>query len=155
MATIKGQNLRILLHDPSLLARPACIAAATSCTAHVALQVQEDTTKDNENDWIENEPVGVNWEVDVEALVVNEDEGGAYKAADLVVGMVYDVWFSRTLGAAGGQNRDTTNSLVNMRGDAILSDLTITAQVGNITTYTAKFTGNGELTQEQAPSSSD
>ncbi len=155
MATIKGQNLRILLHEPDSLARPACIAAATSCTAHIALQVQEDTTKDNENDWIENEPVGVNWEVDVEALVVNEDEGVAYKAADLVVGMVYDVWFSRTLGAAGSQNRDTTNSLVNMRGDAILSDLTINAQVGNITTYTAKFTGNGELTQEQAPSSSD
>jgi hypothetical protein len=120
------------------------------------LQVQEDTTKDNENDWIENEPVGVNWEVDVEALVVNDDdEDMAFKAADLVVGMVYDVKFSRTLGAAGSQNRDTTNSLVNMGGEAILSDLTINAQVGNITTYTAKFTGNGELTQEQAPSSSD
>jgi hypothetical protein len=94
--------------------------------------------------------------VDVEALVVNDDdEDMAFKAADLVVGMVYDVKFSRTLGAAGSQNRDTTNSLVNMRGDAILSDITINAQVGNITTYTAKFTGNGELTQEQAPSSSD
>ncbi len=155
MATIKGQNLRILLHVPDSLARPACIAAATSCTAHVALQVQEDTTKDNENDWVENEPVGVNWEVDVEALVVNDEEDMAFKAADLVVGMVYDVKFSRTLGASGGQNRDTTNSRVNMSGEAILSDLTITAQVGNITTYTAKFTGNGELTQEQAPSSSD
>lgn len=152
MATIKGQNLRILLHEPDSLARPACIAAATSCTAHIALQVEEDTTKDSENDWIENEPVGVNWEVDVEALVVNEDEGGAYKAADLVVGMVYDVRFSRTLGAAGSQNRDATSSLVNMRGDAILSDLTITSQVGNLATYNAKFTGNGELTQSQASS---
>ena len=135
------------------MARPACIAAATSCTAHVALQVQEDTTKDNENDWIENEPVGVNWEVDVEALVVNGDEDGAYIAADLVVGMLYDRKFSRTLGAAGSQNRDTTNSRVNMSGEAILSDLTINAQVGNLATYTAKFTGNGELTQEPAPSS--
>jgi hypothetical protein len=152
MATIKGQNLRIFLHEPGSLQRPACIAAATSCTAHIALQVQEDTTKDNENDWIENEPVGVNWEVDVEALVVNEDEGGAYTAADLIVGMVYDVRFRRTLGAAGSQNRDDTNSLVNMRGDAILSDLTINAQVGNITTYNAKLTGNGELRQSQASS---
>ena len=155
MATIKGQNLRILLHVPSSLARPACIAAATSCTAHVALQVQEDTTKDSENDWIENEPVGVNWEVDVEALVVNGDEDGAYIAADLVVGNVYDLKFSRTLGAAGSQNRDATSSLVNMSGEAILSDLTINAQVGNLATYTAKFTGNGELTQEPAPSSSE
>lgn len=155
MATIKGQNLRILLHEPDSEQSPACIAAATSCTAHIALQVQEDTTKDSENDWIENEPVGVNWEVDVEALVVNGDEGGAYTAADLVVGMVYDLKFSRTLGAAGSQNRDATSSLVNMSGEAILSDLTITAQVGNIATYTAKFTGNGELTQEPEPSSSE
>ncbi len=117
------------------------------------MQVQEDTTKDSENDWIENEPVGVNWEVDVEALVVNGDEDGAYIAADLVVGMLYDLKFSRTLGAAGSQNRDATSSRVNMSGEAILSDLTINAQVGNLATYTAKFTGNGELTQEPAPSS--
>jgi hypothetical protein len=66
--------------------------------------------------------------------------------------MVYDVRFSRTLGAAGSQNRDATSSLVNMSGEAILSDLTITAQVGNIATYTAKFTGNGELQQSQESS---
>jgi hypothetical protein len=45
-------------------------------------------------------------------------------------------------------NRTTTNSRVNMTGTAILSDLTINAQVGNIATYTAKFTGNGGLYQE-------
>jgi hypothetical protein len=39
-----------------------------------------------------------------------------------------------------------------MRGDAILSDLTINAQVGNITTYNAKLTGNGELRQSQQSS---
>lgn len=144
MATIKGQNLRIFLHEPGSLERPACIAAATSCTAHIALQVQEDTTKDSENDWIENEPVGVNWEVDVEALVVNDDEGG-YTVDQLIVGNEYDVNFSRTLGT---MNRTATNSSVNMRGNAILSDLTINAQAGNIATYTAKFTGNGGLYQE-------
>lgn len=148
MATIKGQNLRIFLEDPNSEDDAACIAAATSCTAHIALQVQEDTTKDNKNDWIENEPVDVNWEIDTEALVINSDEGGLV-ASDLVVGMEYDLTFSRTIGAAGEQNRDTTSSLVNLSGKAILSDMTINAQVGNIATYNCKFTGNGELTQEE------
>jgi len=144
MATIKGQNLRILLHQPASLVRPACIAAATSCTAHIALQLQDDSNKDDDNDWVQQEPVGVNWEVDVEALVVNDGEGG-YTVDELIVGNEYDVKFSRTLGT---MNRTTTNSRVNMTGTAILSDLTINAQVGNIATYTAKLTGNGELYQE-------
>ena len=144
MATIKGQNLRIFLHEPDSEQRPACIAAATSCTAHIALQLQEDSNKDDDNDWVQQEPVGVNWEVDVEALVVNDGEGG-YTVDQLIVGNEYDVQFSRTLGT---MNRTTTTSSVNMTGTAILSDLTINAQAGNIATYTAKFTGNGGLYQE-------
>lgn len=144
MATIKGQNLRILLHQPASLVRPACIAAATSCTAHIALQLQDDSNKDEDNDWVKQEPVGVNWEVDVEALVVNDGEGG-YTVDELIVGNEYDVKFSRTLGT---MNRTTTSSSVNMTGTAILSDLTINAQAGNIATYTAKLTGNGELYQQ-------
>jgi len=132
------------LHQPASLVRPACIAAATSCTAHIALQLQDDSNKDDDNDWVQQEPVGVNWEVDVEALVVNDGEGG-YTVDELIVGNEYDVKFSRTLGT---MNRTTTNSRVNMTGTAILSDLTINAQVGNIATYTAKLTGNGELYQE-------
>lgn len=146
MATIKGENLRIFLHNPGDLQRGTCIAAATNCTVHIALQVQEDTTKDNESDWVENEAVGVNWEVDVEALVVTDGEGGR-TVNDLVVGMVYDVSFTRTLGAAGEKNRDRADSLINMDGQAILSDLTINSQVGQFATYTAKLTGNGELAQ--------
>jgi hypothetical protein len=108
------------------------------------LQLQDDKNKDDDNDWVQQEPVGVNWEVDVEALVVNDGEGG-YTVDELIIGNEYDVKFSRTLGT---MNRTTTNSRVNMTGTAILSDLTINAQVGNIATYTAKLTGNGELYQE-------
>ena len=51
-----------------------CVAASTSCTLHCALQVQEDTTKDTVDDWIEQEPVGLNWDVQVEALVISDDD---------------------------------------------------------------------------------
>ena len=70
MATIKGQNLRIFLADPNSQDDPACIAAATSCTAHIALQVQEDTTKDTEDDWLIKEVTGLSWDVQAEALIL-------------------------------------------------------------------------------------
>ena len=51
MATVKGQNLRVLVGvDTEHL---QCIAASTNCVLHCALQVEEDTTKDTTDDWIE------------------------------------------------------------------------------------------------------
>ena len=122
------------------------MAAATSCTLHCALQVQEDTTKDTVDDWIEQDPVGLNWDVQTEALVIIDDEETGYTVNDLVVGEIYEITFSRTLGAAGSQNRDRdASSPINMIGDAILSDLQINSQNGELSTYTAQFTGHGEL----------
>ena len=143
MATIKGQNLRILAGpDTSHL---KCIAAAVSCAAHLSLQVEEDSTKDTEDDWLVNEPVGVNWDVQTDALVTDTPEG-ALAVSDLTVGMVYVIRFSQTAGAAGEKNRDAVASVIQMTGDAILSDLTITAQNEAVTTYSCKFTGTGDLT---------
>ena len=151
MATIKGQNLRIFLKKsgtaPSVF--PRAVAAATNCTLHCALQVQEDTTKDTVDDWIEQEPVGLNWDVQTEALVISDDESeeSGIAASDLVVGALYNLTFTRTIGAAGEQNRDRDySSPINMTGTAILSDLQINSQNGELSTYTAQFTGHGELT---------
>ena len=69
MATVKGQNLRILVSQDGMT--PRCIAAALQCTVHAALQLQEDTTKDTDNDWINQEPVGVNWDVSAESVVLD------------------------------------------------------------------------------------
>ena len=72
MATIKGENLRVLVgeDEEDLM----CIAASTACTMHCALQVEEDTTKDTVDDWIEREPVGLNWDVQVDALIISDDD---------------------------------------------------------------------------------
>jgi hypothetical protein len=65
MGTIKGQNLRVLVGNPS-----KCVAAATSCTVHLSLQLESETTKDS-GDWDEQGPVGKNWDGSVDALVVD------------------------------------------------------------------------------------
>ena len=128
-----------------------CIAAATNCTMHCALQIQEDTTKDTVDDWLEQEPVGLNWDVQVEALVISDDDEeyrpGAKNIDQLQVGRVYQLRFTRTAGAAGEQNRDAVEDAMQFTGYAILSDLQITSQNADIATARAQFTGTGELSQ--------
>lgn len=149
MATIKGENLRVMVGDD--IEHLQCIAASTNCTLHCALQVQEDTTKDTVDDWIEQEPVGLNWDVQVEALVISDDDEeyrpGAKNIDQLQVGRVYQLRFTRTAGAAGEQNRDAVEDAMQFTGYAILSDLQITSQNSDIATARAQFTGTGELDQ--------
>ena len=148
MATIKGENLRVMVGDDT--EHLQCIAAATNCTMHCALQMQEDTTKDTVGDWIEQEPVGLNWDVQVEVLVISDDDEeyrpGAKNIDQLQVGRVYQLRFTRTAGAAGEQNRDAVEDAMQFTGSAILSDLQITSQNADIATARAQFTGTGELT---------
>ena len=150
MATIKGQNLRILIGEDTDHLK--CIAASTNAVIHLALQVEEDTTKDTEDDWIINEPVGINWDAQVDALVLldAEDTGGV-QAPNLVVGQVYTLRFSQTAGAAGEKNRDAIVSNAQLTGTAILSDLNLVAQDQDIATYSARFTGTGDLTPYYTP----
>ena len=149
MATIKGENLRVMVGDDT--EHLQCIAASTNCTLHCALQMQEDTTKDTVDDWIEQEPVGLNWDVQVEALVISDDDEeyrpGAKNIDQLQVGRVYQLRFTRTAGASGEQNRDAVEDAMQFTGFSILSDLQITSQNTEIATARAQFTGTGELSQ--------
>ena len=150
MATIKGQNLRILIGEDTDHLR--CIAASTNSVIHLALQVEEDTTKDTEDDWIIQEPVGINWDAQVDALVlIDAEDTGGVKANELVVGQVYTLRFSQTAGAAGEQNRDAITSNAQLTGTAILSDLQLNAQNQDVASYSAKFTGTGDLTPYYTP----
>lgn len=128
-----------------------CIAASTSCTLHCALQMQEDTTKDTVDDWIEQEPVGLNWDVQVESLIISDDDEeyrpGAKNIDQLQVGRVYQLRFTRTAGASGEQNRDAVADVIQLTGSAILSDLQITSQNADLATATVQFTGSGDLSQ--------
>lgn len=150
MATIKGQNLRILIGDDTDHLR--CIAASTNSVIHLALEVQEDTTKDTEDDWIIQEPVGINWDAQVDALVlIDAEDTGGVQANEMVVGQVYTLRFSQTAGAAGEQNRDAITSNAQLTGTAILSDLKLNAQNQDVASYSAKFTGTGDLTPYYTP----
>ena len=154
MGTIKGENLRILVGEDAEHLK--CVAASTNCQVHLALQVEEDTTKDTDDDWVMTEPVGINWDASVDALVIidTEDTGGA-QLASLVVGQVYVLRFSQTAGATGEQNRDAVDTAMQLTGSAILQDLQVNATNEDISTYTAKFAGTGDLTRYTPLSNSE
>ena len=143
MATIKGENLRVLLGDD--VNNLKCVAAATSCTVHLQLQVEEDTTKDTDDDWIYTQPVGINWDMQVEALILDDDDEyrtDAVNANDLQVGRVYNLRFAQT---SGNQNREVMENRLMLTGLAILSDLTDNSPNQDLSTFTAQFTGTGDL----------
>ena len=151
MAKVKGENLRVMLGTDTEDLQ--CIAASTNCVLHCAMQIEEDTTKDTVDDWIEQEPVGLNWDVQVDALIISDDDEeyrpGAKNIDQLQVGNIYQLRFTRTAGASGEQNRDAVADAIQMTGFALLSDLQITSQNEDVATATARFTGTGELEQHQ------
>ena len=109
--------------------------------------VEEDTTKDTEDDWLIKEVTGLSWDVQVDALIIDETDAGAVSADALQPGLEYLVRFSQTAGAAGEKNRDAIANAIQWTGRAILSDLNFTAQNEQVSQATAKFTGSADLTQ--------
>lgn len=151
MAIIKGQNLRIQL-TPEGEAEGFYVAASTNCVCHLTLQTQEDTTKDTDDGWIRTEPVALNWDVQVEALVIGNDPDdeqyreGAIAADELQIGREYILFFVHTVGAPGMMNRDDTDYHDDIYyGYAILSDLQYTSPNGDHSVARAQFTGISDL----------
>ena len=86
MATIKGQNLRVLLGG-------RCVAAATSCTLHVAMQTEDSSTKDDDGDFATVNPVGLSWDVSVDALVTDgKFSSGEVKCTDPLINVTGFPW---------------------------------------------------------------
>lgn len=140
MATVKGQNLRVLVGSSTLNLK--CIAAAQSCTLRVDAVAESTGSKDVANDWDTKEITRIDWEVTVEALVTLGTDATGTQLANLTTGQTYTLRLSQT---NGSQNRSQVANALQMTGKAILTDLSVTAQDNQESTFSAKFIGDGEL----------
>lgn len=140
MSTIKGQNLRILVGGK-------CVAMATSCTFHVSAQLEDSSTKDSVGDWQEQEVTGLSWDAQTDSLVTLEDNGTNGELPQDLLGLIINktkvtITFDQT---AGTNNRVGQNSAIKRTGEAYVTDVTITAQNRQNSTFSAKLTGTGPL----------
>lgn len=146
MATIKGQNLRVMVQTGSS-GTPKCIAMATNCTLHVSAQLEDSSTKDSEGDFQEQEVTGLSWDVSTESLVTLVDNGANGELPQDLMSLILNktlvtLVFDQT---AGTNNRIGQNSAIKRSGQAYLTDYSLNAQNRQKSTLSCQFTGNGPL----------
>ena len=142
---IKGQNLRVMVGGK-------CVAQATSCQVHLALQLEITSTKDSIGDFQEQDPVGKSWDMQTDSLVAITDNGtNGETTIDLIDLMLNATKVTLTFDqTAGTNNRTGQNSAIKLTGQAYLTDLSITAQNRANSTSSAQFQGTGAITRASA-----
>lgn len=140
MATIKGQNLRVMVGGK-------CIAMATSCQFHISAQMEDSSTKDSTGDFQEQEVTGLSWDAQTDSLVTLEDNGTNGELPQDILSLIINktkvtLTFDQT---AGANNRVGQNSVIKKTGEAYVSDVQITAQNRQNSTMTVQFQGTGAL----------
>ncbi len=140
MATIKGQNLRVMIGDK-------CIAMATNCTFHISAQVESASTKDDANDFEVNEVTGLSWDAQTDSLVTLTDNGvNGELPTDLMSLIINKTKVTLTFDqTAGTNNRTGQNSAIKRSGEAYLTDYSLSAQNRQNSTLSCQFTGTGPL----------
>lgn len=136
MATVKGQNLRVLLNSET-------IAAALSCTLNVQLNVQQVSSKDDEGDFTRNLPMSLNWSVKSSAVVTTDTDRPNAPSITNMIGATVMISFSRVSTAD-----NITEEATCYAGLAKISDVNITAQNRQRTTYEVTFTGQRNMLQD-------
>jgi hypothetical protein len=149
MGVIKGQNLRLLIGGK-------CVAFSTSCTVHSSLNLEESSSKDSTNNFTEQTPTGISWDMSCDALYsVDTDATGVngINALDTVLAQQrVQVQFEQT---QGEKNRIAVSGGAVYSGYAWINDISINAANRQNTSYTIQLTGDGELTKTTAGSLSD
>lgn len=144
MATIKGQNLRVLVKVGAGTSK--CIAMATNCMLHVSAALESASTKDDA-DWDVQEVVGLSWDASTDSLVTLVDNGSNGELPQDLMSLILNktkvtLEFDQT---AGTNNRTAQNSAIKRSGEAYLSDFSLTAQNRANSTISCQFTGAGPL----------
>ena len=149
MGVIKGQNARLLIGGK-------CVAFATSCTVHANIHLEESSTKDSTNNYTEQTPVGIGWDMSCDALYsVDADPTGVngINALDIVLAQQkVQVQFEQT---QGEKNRVAVSGAAVYSGYAWVNDISINAANRQNTSYTIQLTGDGQLAKTTAGSLSD
>ena len=133
MATVKGQNLRLFIAG-------VVVAASKQCDLNVRLDVQENSTKDDTGDWASQMVARVSWELRANGVVTVDPTRN--DAASLVdrIGDTVQV----QLALASGEQNSVKGEIL-LTGEAIISDVQITAANREDSVYQVTLTGQSNM----------
>lgn len=133
MATVKGQNLRLFIAG-------VVVAASKQCDLNVRLDVQENSTKDDTGDWASQMVARVSWELRANGVVtVDPDRNDAASLVDRIGDTV-----QVQLALASGEQNSVKGEIL-LTGEAIISDVQITAANREDSVYQVTLTGQSNM----------
>lgn len=143
----QGQKIRLLLKRNSNF---ECVAAAKQLSFHVALNMEDATTKDTYGDFQLQEPVGLSYDITSSALVKSGEEIPSSAPAALnyndVSGMALSgvsvSTFDWEIASMQGDNNRNVNAVI-VSGKAIITNLTLNANNRQKADYTINLSGAG------------
>lgn len=145
----KGQYVRLFLGSNNTDTPLKVIASAKQLSFHVAVNLEDNSTKDTPGDWTYQEVASVSYDISSNALVRGSDDItsliGGQELNDVM--QIYEAgtpvkWF---IANVSGDNQRTPGSKI-VSGSALISSLKINAQVKNTVTYDTQLTGYGPYT---------
>ena len=140
---IKGQNLRAFISGNA-------VPLATSCNVTISGNMEEESTKDSQGSFAEEQMVSKLWNVQAD---LHPDMGNGLES---FVGSIsgylrmakemslVSVGFDHT-DKDSGKNRTPKNAGFSRSGQALLTDFTLTANNRNNVAMSVTFTGSGAL----------
>ena len=132
MATLKGQNLRILIGD-------SCVAMATNCTITLTGNTDDASTKDDTGMASKPTITSKSWSVSVESLSVAD-------AAAMLTAIRLMTPFTLTWDeTATSDNQTAQKAAYSRTGKAYLNDVTFNFNDRENSTKSLQFTGSGAL----------
>lgn len=146
MATLKGQNVRILLYDTTA-SKYKVVGMATTCTVSLTGNTEESSTKDDTGMSSKPTIVSKSWQVSVESLNV-ADVGAMLTAVKSLTPFTL-IWDQ----TATSDNQTAQGAAYARQGTAYLSDFTMTYNDRENSVKSLQFAGASALeTLSSAPS---
>ena len=141
MELINGTDIVVMFKSAGV-ATSTAIFCSTSCTLNINQDTVSATCKDGGN-WANNLPGNKSWDVSVDGLYQTGDSASFIDLTDLLVSETTLTNPVNSCTLVVGQIAESGE--VSWTGEAVLTSASLTAPDGEIATWSASFTGNGEL----------
>lgn len=140
---INGKDILVLIMDETDSA-PVAIYCSTSCTLNISADTVPVSCKDS-GSWNNTVEGTKSWDVSVDALYQVETEKGFVDISDLLL----DDTLENKVKLAIGEYKEAGD--IYWEGDAVLTSASLTANDGEIATWTCTFNGDGPLAKKVYP----